>query len=180
MSPFNPTHVSQFERRQVPLTAGFVAVVDASDYDRVASFKWFALRLPSGLVYGARTIGSRPGKRRSLLMHRFILGCDGEQTKVDHRDGDGLNNTRDNLRRATGLQNNRNRGPQANNTCGFKGVRPTRNGRFGAVIKTSQRQMHLGHFQTAEEAARAYDAAAREHFGTFAWLNFPHQNEARA
>lgn len=97
-------------------------------------------------------------------MHTFLTGWD----FVDHRNGDGLDNRRANLRPATAAQNAANQQLSIANTTGYKGVSLYRNGRFRASIQ----RRHLGYFDTAADAARAYDAAALDLFGDFAHLNF--------
>jgi hypothetical protein len=96
---------------------------------------------------------------------------------VDHIDRDGLNNTRGNLRLATTTENARNKKQrESRKTAGvYKGV--VRENRalakpWRAKIQVGPRRLHLGRFATAEEAARAYDAAARQLFGSFAATNF--------
>nr|WP_255550450.1 AP2 domain-containing protein [Sporosarcina sp. E16_3] len=89
---------------------------------------------------------------------------------VDHRDGNKLNNTRANLRFATVTENNRNEGPTVRNTTGYKGV-TRRNGRFAATIRNNGVGERLGNYDTAREAAKAYNIKAEEYFGKFAWLN---------
>jgi hypothetical protein len=88
---------------------------------------------------------------------------------IDHRDRDGLNNRWANLREATRSQNLANRCAQVNNAIGVKGVCLERaTGRYLAYIKVAGRTIALGRFGTAEEASRAYMAAALQHFGEFA------------
>ncbi len=104
-----------------------------------------------------------------------ILDC------IDHRDGNGLNNQRHNLRPATTAQNSRNRGRCRNNTSGYKGVtwyKPQR--KWLASISIDGRRKHLGYFASKLDAALAYDAAAREYHGDFARLNFPAIHDATA
>ncbi len=85
-----------------------------------------------------------------------------------------MNNRRDNLRPANSSQNGSNRGKQRDNKSGYKGVCwSTKDKRWRATIKLNRKGIYLGNFLTAEEAARAYDAAAREMHGEFACLNFP-------
>ena len=153
--------------RSIPLTRGYAAMVDAADWPRVAPLKWSAfVNRRNGRVYArSMTLG------RNVWMHRFILGV-GDGADVDHRNGDGLDNQRENLRACTSQQNQMNRGPNRNNRSGFKGVRQFK-GRWSAQIRTDGKSRHLGYYDTAEEAAGAYDRAAAEHFGEFAWLNFP-------
>jgi hypothetical protein len=108
-------------------------------------------------------------------LHRFILDAPPGQL-VDHKDRDGLNNTRGNLRFATGTQNLANMRPQANSEVALKGVHVARlTGRYTAQITCQGVRKHLGCFATAEEAARAYDKAARELFGEFARTNYPEE-----
>lgn len=110
-------------------------------------------------------------------MHRIILARKlGRELlpteKVDHEDGNGLNNRRSNLRLATTTQNNRNRGLQAHNTSGFKGVNwDERLQKYRAKITVNRKCIHLGMFDTAQEAADAYDGAACLCHGRFAKLN---------
>lgn len=89
---------------------------------------------------------------------------------VDHLDRDRTNNRWGNLRLATDSLNNANTPARRNNASGFKGVSLVkRSGRYAARIK----RQHIGYFSTPEAAAMAYDAAALEAWGGFAYLNFP-------
>jgi len=91
---------------------------------------------------------------------------------VDHKDGDGLNNQRSNLRRSSALQNSQNQRLSRRNKSGFKGVF-FKGPKWMASIRMNGRSTHLGMFDSAEAAALAYDAAAAAAFGEFARLNFP-------
>lgn len=94
--------------------------------------------------------------------------------QIDHINGDRTDNRIENLRQATIAQNVRNRGVQRHNKCGFKGVSfKVADKRWRASIGMNGKSMHIGLFDTAEEAARAYDDAAIRHYGEFAKLNFP-------
>ncbi len=150
----------------VPLTQGYEAVIDAADVPLVAGFNWQA-QIANNSVYAIRT-ARQGGKRRDVLMHRYICAtADGE--KVDHRDGNGLNNCRANLRPATVAQNNRNRRRSSANTSGFKGVSLSKKaGKWRAVIEVQGRQESLGYFASPEAAHAAYVAAAQRHYGEFA------------
>lgn len=154
--------------RQVPLSRGMSALVDDADYDRVMAMgRWCAD--PGGTTFYARKNLYQPGRKlTSLLMHAFLTGW----SRVDHINGNGLDNRRANLRPATHAQNMRNKPMYRNNRSGFKGVYRRKN-RWCAQIKHEGKLRHLGSFAAAEEAARAYDIAARELFGEFARPNFP-------
>jgi hypothetical protein len=156
----------------IPLTKGKVALIDADDLPLVERYTWRAQpnNTQSGW-YAASTRWERlsPGKRvsRSISMHVLLLGKK-PGVEIDHIDGDGLNNTRANLRHATHTQNKANCAPYRTNTSGYKGVYP-RKKRWRAAISGR----YIGLYATPEEAARAYDAKARARWGTFARLNFP-------
>lgn len=155
--------------KPVPLTRGQVAIVDDQDFDLVMKHKWHALPFPRRPgFYAARHPPWINGTRDKLiLMHVQIMGFYG----VDHRDGDGLNNQRENLRAATAKQNGANRcKPIGLYTSPYKGVH-LRGGRWFATIRVDGKKLHLGIFDIEQDAARAYNAAALQAFGDFAKLN---------
>jgi len=163
--------------KEVPLTQGKIAIVDAVDYERVAVFKWHATF--SHGDWKARTWIKGSNPRKSVSLHRLILSPPTDR-QIDHRDGDGLNNRRTNLRIATFSQNRCN--TTSRSASGYKGVMPTnqQKTRWRAQIKVNGVGLHVGCFQSPEDAARAYDIAARQHFGEFACINFPANGERSA
>lgn len=163
--------------RQLPLTQSLYAVVDDCLYDDSMRFNWIAKWNDSAKCFYASRAGcTTDGKYRHIFLHHFVLGIgvDGHRPKVDHINHNTLDNRRSNLRICTTQQNTFNRGPQKNNSSGFKGVHWSKKmSKWVARIKHHGRGMHIGVFSVKEEAALAYDAVALELFGDFAWLNFP-------
>ncbi len=134
------------------------------------------------LWYARTNIPSGNGKYKSPELGRFIMNVSGPD-EIDHRNGNPLDCQKENLRIATRLENSWNRPKQSNNTSGFKGVSSVKRrigqitSQFRADIQVNKKNWHLGQYKDAESAARAYDAAARRFFGTFARLNFPEVGE---
>ena len=155
----------------IGLTRDKIALVDDADFATINQHKWYAEKI-GRRWYAARRrwIPGGKGKSQKIYMHQDILGPRPEGKEVDHKDRDGLNNQRSNLRWATRTQNNANRARRASR-CGYQGVYPDGN-RFLAKISDGKRQVYLGCFKTPEDAARAYDAAATKIHGEFATVNF--------
>ena len=158
---------------EIPLSRGLVSLVDAADFDLiVAAGKWYAA--PSRNTFYARHSYWRDGKVRHVQMHTLITGW----SFVDHRNGDGLDNRRQNLRPANDSKNQMNARMRSDNPSGFKGVCADRH-RWMARIQLDGRRTYLGYFATPQEAARAYDEAALSLFGEFARFNFPQEMSVR-
>lgn len=161
--------------RTIPLTQGYVALVDDDDYERIAAFRWQAMRKRT--ANGVRVCAIRServgvNRRRTVYMHREILGAP-DHLQVDHANGDPLDNRRSNLRLCTNQQNQANVRKAWGGTSRFKGVHLLPNGRWVARIGVGYRRIALGVYATEEDAAAAYDQAARRHFGPFALVNLP-------
>jgi hypothetical protein len=146
---------------EVPLTQGKFAVIDDADAPIIAAYKWWSVRSRTAdRWYAATKIG---GKR--VWMHAVLTGY----PMTDHRDCDGLNNRRSNLRPCTNAQNSANRRKYSDKTSRFKGVCWNKEKqRWTAQIRRNQRTLHLGYFQNEEEAAETYSQAAAASFGEFA------------
>jgi hypothetical protein len=119
------------------------------------------------MLPGGYAFRKAPGNR-TILLHRLLAGA--EQDCVDHANCDRLDNRRRNLRLCDHRENNRN--SRAKSQLGLKGLTRTKRGKWGARIRTDAGRLHLGTFNSPEEAAKAYDAAALKYHGRFARLNF--------
>jgi hypothetical protein len=130
------------------------------------------------------SLTNHSGQQNTYLVHRVIalvfLGypLDQKEFDVDHKDGDPRNNNSSNLRLVTRSQNLANRTKPLSNTSGFVGVYAAGQ-RWSAMIRKGKLH-YLGAFSSKEAAARAYDEAAREHYGVHATLNFPNPGEQSA
>lgn len=155
----------------IRLSDGSIALVDDEDFVLLAQYSWNTLRT-NGRVYATTRSPDVDGDRTCRYMHRVILDAPAD-IQVDHLNGDGLDNRRENLRLATNSQNSKNKGRYRNNSSGYKGVyKRLGRERWRADIMSDGQRRRLGEFSSAEEAARAYDKAALELHGEFARLNF--------
>jgi hypothetical protein len=156
--------------REIRLSKGLVAIVDDDDFEWLSQWKWSASGA-GARQYAVRHTVSPEGRRRHVAMHRAILRAP-DRFDVDHRNRNTIDNRRENLRLATQAQNNANSESRPGESR-FKGVCRTKpGGRWKAWIRTKGRTIHLGVFDEERDAAHAYDAAARKHFGEFARPNF--------
>ena len=148
------------------------AIVDQGDATTVRKYRWYLHR--KGRNRYARTQLVRDdGSRHYLRMHVLIMGST-EGAEVDHKDRDGLNNRRDNLRIATRQQNRANSRNITNRKSPYRGIFwDNHRAKWKAEITVNGKRVRLGTYAHPADAARAYDRAAREAFGEFASLNFP-------
>jgi len=154
--------------REIELTRGYKAIVSDEDYDLVSKHKW--CYHSDGYAHSRIKWN---GKHRMILMHRLILDIvDTPELHVDHKDMDGLNNTRDNIRACTRSQNFANQRSYKGSKCKYKGVFKRMNyDKWRARLRLNGKQIHLGDYSTPEEAAIAYNKGALKYFGEFARLN---------
>ena len=165
----------------------FTVLYDAEDHDKVSAHTWCAMNYSGGpnKFYIQTSIpqpngewrvqknGTRRRKQKKLLMHRLMVDAP-KGMHVDHINGNSLDNRKSNLRICTSAENQRNRRATKNNTSGYKGVGwAKQNKKWTAQIQHNGKKIHIGLYEDKEEAARAYDAKAKELHGEYAYLNFP-------
>lgn len=154
--------------QSIPLTRGYTALVDDSDYNRVRAVKWLFV----GSGYAGRFV-TRNGNKKLVYLHRFLLNAQPGQ-RVDHINGDRLDNRRENLRVVTPSQNLQNRKGSPHTTSGRKGVCWHRErGKWHVRISVNGTRIHLGYHDDLETATLLYDAAARHFFNGYARPNYP-------
>lgn len=139
--------------------------------DQVRAYSWYYRGDKQGHQYAYRV-----EKGQYIYLHRWLCGLKkGDKLRVDHKDNQGLNCTRENMRVCTQRQNLWNIRKHKPNKAGFKGVYESkeryRRLRFRASIVVNGKAVHLGRFLTASEAAAAYNEAALRYFGEFAQVN---------
>jgi len=155
----------------IPLTKGYFAQVDDEDFEWLSQWKWCA-HVASNTVYAVRNIKIEKGEWALIWMHRQILGLTDPKVIGEHSDGNGLNNTRKNIRPATHSQNQMNRASKRNASSIHKGVSWNKQlKKWISVIYIGGEKKHLGCFENEEDAARVYNQWANEYHGDFVRLN---------
>lgn len=158
--------------RLIPLTRGKFATVDATDFAELSRHNWYAFH-SKGIFYAARKAGQYDidyAYRSVIFMHKQLLNT---SSLVDHKDRNGLNNARSNLRTATYSQNNANKISREGSSSRYLGVIWDKSRNLWQAKLTFQGVTHhLGRFEDEELAAKAYDQAALRFYGEFANMNF--------
>jgi hypothetical protein len=166
--------------------AGRKAIIDIEDYDSVIAHRWHIYEDKSrkGRVRGPYAITniykrSERGDiirkngvavQTALKMHKLLTGF----SQTDHKNHDGLDNRRKNLRPGEGSRNPANKRTSLKSSSKYKGVSwHSRINKWQAEICVNYNRKFLGYYDYEDEAGRAYDTAAREYFGEYAFLNFP-------
>lgn len=168
--------------KKIPISnSELFTTVDDVDYEPLNKYKWRLAYSSNRTTIYAVTSMRIDGKFKNIKMHRLIMNAP-ENEVVDHRDFNGLNNCRSNLRLCSGTQNSRNRRPYgkskylgvhlAISNAKFKNGTTRSYSYWRARIKVAERFLSLGCFPSEIEAAKAYDKAASQYYGEFANLNF--------
>jgi hypothetical protein len=162
--------------KEIKLTQGKVALVDDEDYESLNKHKWYA-KIGKETFYAVRAIYGT-GKQKNISMHRVIMGITDPKIPCDHRDNDGLNNQRNNLRVCSNNQNQANARKRKNTTSKYKGVsihtrviKDKTYNSWQARIIFNGKSYCLGYYKAEEQAATAYNKKAIEFFGEFAKIN---------
>lgn len=147
------------------LPSGHVTIFDEADLVLLEQFYWHALKARN-TVY-VQTHGAPANGRQRVYLHRLLLRA-GPGQLVDHRNHNGLDNRRLNLRLCTSAQNNLN--APGRNSNGYRGVHYHPNNKSNPW-RARLNSQHLGYFATEWDAAEAFNTAALETYGEFAQLN---------
>lgn len=145
--------MNEAEAREIPLTQGQLAIVDADMFDYLNQFKWWAHK--DGNTFYAETTVPGNGKRLKIKMHHVVSGKPLYKLQTDHRNGNGLDNRRDNLRTVSNRENGRNRIEirEGRKSSKFIGVYWNKTKlKWQAYMKIGTRSIYLGRFEKEKEA----------------------------
>ena len=158
--------------KEIELNKGYFTQVDDDDYDFLIQWKWRVnIKKHTCYVYRNTRIGGRKGRSITIHIHRLIMHTPPDLV-IDHKDHNGLNNQKSNLRNCTRQQNQRNQ--TGRGVSKYLGVTYDKDRHvWRANIKIDKDKKWMGRFPTEIEAAVAYDQKAIIYFGEFAHLNFP-------
>jgi hypothetical protein len=155
--------------KEIPLTKGYVAIVDDEDYERLISYSWQAKPNKDGF----KAYAVRKRNKKLEFMHRVIMCVNDSDIHIDHINGDTMDNRKSNLRICSRSQNGGNRvRNRSMSSSKYKGVNfHKRDKLWTARINKNGKSMWLGYFNNEIDAAKAYNKAAEEVFKEFAKLN---------
>lgn len=162
--------------KQIQLTQGKVALVDDEDFEWLNQWKWTPVDNKK-TSYARRAFSVFEGRQtfKTISMHRAIMKVSDPKIFIDHKDHNGLNNQRSNLRICSHSENNANKLPQQNRHSKYMGVgivnKNKPNSNWKATICKNGIDHHLGVFKTEEEAALAYNEASKRIHGEFGYIN---------
>jgi hypothetical protein len=149
---------------------GMEFYADEEDRDFILSKKWYHFKSHSG--YYIHTYLGEIRDKKKIWLHRFIMNINDKKLVVDHINRNTVDNRRKNLRICTLKNNNHNSGPNRTNITGYKGVQLRKdNGKYRAVIRINGKHISLGQFDTAIDAAKCFNDAAKKYHGEYAYLN---------
>ena len=172
-------HVILLDEEDLPLFEHITLQIDKDGYAKITIYgnqlkilnETFRLNIDPKYSKGTNKV------QIQKKAHRLIMGVTDPKIQVDHINGNKLDNRKENLRLATPQQNSSNIGIRKNNKSGYKGVCwSKRDKKWIASIYKNNKKQYLGCFDDIVEAVRAYDRAALELFGEFAWTNFPKED----
>lgn len=159
-------------KSRVPNQVKRYAMVDDDMFETLNKHNWYYQRvLGNNVEYGGypkTTINLENGKRKSVTMHRMVMGAKSGEN-VDHKDRNTLNNQKSNLRLCTLSENGRNQ-LSRNGASGYKGVHRDRK-HWKCSFRLNYKMICLGYFKTPIEAAICYNENIRKYHGEFAVLN---------
>lgn len=160
--------------KTIELTQGYTALIDDADYDMINKHKWCAVKYRH-YVYAVRKVN-----KKMVPMHRIILNIADPKVFVDHKDGNGINNQRNNIRICSNAQNQHNQRPRKKRTSKYIGVCAVHRFHYKywrAHIRVNNKSIQLADFPFTEEgelmAAKKRDEAVKKYHGEFGRLNFP-------
>lgn len=145
-------------------------LLDDDDFEKVSKYNWY-VKINDNVLYAYSNLYIDSKWKASIIMHRLILGVTDKKIKIDHKNHNGLDNRRENLRLCTDKQNMHNSRPRKNTSSKYKGVSKKDKIFIAQIHKDKTNSKLIGYFNTEEDAAKAYNIVAKKEYGEFAYLN---------